>query len=572
MASDTREKINSRTALLCHEYIHKTFAPSRFDLTGRLDSDPLPTALKIAGQIHEQSVIDSLEEQGIRIARIPDFLADSRKIEETLKAMASSDVDAIHGSLFISDTRVSKPDLLVAIESSESGERQWRPVDIKSHSAVQKNESNTLFVTELPNLEPENGAKVIGALVEKDAYQLAHYIRHLQELNLCDGTPWAGIIGKDSSKIVWADLNALTYGKDVSASGIFEKYENDSAAGIEILEKALAREANPDLPEVTIPRRISGDFGCPACEFRKICRTQMEAFDSGNGHVTLLSDVTADYAIANLDGVEGIRELSTKHFDKPAGKKAVIRAQVWLSGIPARLDVSRPFKVPEFDIEIDIDLENSQDAVREAGFEDSIGRDAVYLYGYGIHDRTRNPDWKSARFGYFDDYADNDEAEFSVLSRMWNFLQEQVKQAETAGKSIGIFHYSSHEKTWWRNFANRHASKPGTPTMQSVEEFVDKYFVDLFLVAKEIALPVTGYSIKTLAPKADFKWRVDDAGGGNSIVYYQKASSPTSIESEQKEAVAWLRSYNEDDVRATFAVRSYLRNLVGIVNTEWKEV
>jgi predicted RecB family nuclease len=223
--------------------------------------------------------------------------------------------------------------------------------------------------------------------------------------------------------------------------------------------------------------------------------------------------------------------------------------------------------VPEYDIEIDIDLENSQDAVREAGFEDSLGRDAVYLYGYGIHDRTRNPDWKSARFGYFDDYADNDEAEFSVLSRMWNFLQEQVKQAEITGKSIGIFHYSPHERTWWKNYANRHATKPGTPTLQSVEEFMDKYFIDLILVAKEIAFPVTGYSIKTLAPEAGFKWRVDDAGGGNSIVYFQKASSPISTESDREEAITWLRSYNEDDVRATFAVRDYLRKITLQVNS-----
>ena len=561
MTGDTKEKINSRTALICHEYIHKTYAPSRFDLTARLDSDPLPTALKIAGQKHEQSVLESLEAQGIRIARIPDFLADSRKIEETLKAMASSEIDAIYGSLFISDTRVSKPDLLVAIQSSESGLRHWRPVDIKSHGAVQKNSSNTLFVTELPDLAPDRGAQVSGALVEKDAYQLAHYIRHFQELNLCDGTPWAGIIGKDSSKVIWSDLNSLTYGIGKSISGIFEKYEEDSRIGIEVVKKAIAREANPDLPEVTIPRRISGDFGCPACEFRKICRSQMEAFDSGNGHVTLLSDVTADHAVANLEGIESIRELSTKHFETSAGKKAVTRAQVWLSGIPARLDDSKPFIVPEFDIEIDIDLENSQDAVREAGFEDSIGRDAVYLYGYGIHDRTTNPDWNSARLGYFDDYADNDEAEFSVLGRMWNFLQVQVKEAETAGKSIGIFHYSSHERTWWRNFANRHAAKPGTPTLQSIEDFMDKYFVDLLPIAKEIAFPVTGYSIKTLAPEADFKWRVDDAGGGNSIVYFQRASSPASTESEQKEAIAWLRLYNEDDVRATMALRKFLRKL-----------
>jgi predicted RecB family nuclease len=176
-----------------------------------------------------------------------------------------------------------------------------------------------------------------------------------------------------------------------------------------------------------------------------------------------------------------------------------------------------------------------------------------------------NPDWHTAKFGYFDDYADTDEAEFSVLSQMWNFLQEQVNQAEQAGKSVGIFHYSSHEKTWWKNFANRHASKSGSPTLQSVEEFMEKYFVDLLPIAQEIAFPVTGYSIKNLAPEAKFKWRVDDAGGGNSIVYFQKATSKTLSQSERDASVAWLRSYNEDDVKATFAVRSYLRELAKTV-------
>jgi predicted RecB family nuclease len=225
------------------------------------------------------------------------------------------------------------------------------------------------------------------------------------------------------------------------------------------------------------------------------------------------------------------------------------------------MDSSRDFIVPEFDIEIDIDLENSQEAIREAGLEDSIGRDAVYLYGFGVHERYKNPDWMTSSFGYFDDYADTDEAEFNVLSQMWQFLQEQVKIAEAQGKSVGIFHYSTHERTWWRNFTERHASKPGSPTRQSVEDFMAKYFVDLLPLAKELAFPATGYSIKALAPFAGFNWRVDDAGGGNSIVYYQTATSRENTELDRSTAIGWLRSYNEDDVRATMAVRQYLRSL-----------
>jgi predicted RecB family nuclease len=87
------------------------------------------------------------------------------------------------------------------------------------------------------------------------------------------------------------------------------------------------------------------------------------------------------------------------------------------------------------------------------------------------------------------------------------------------------------------------------------------YFVDLLLIAKDVAFPVTGYSVKALAPLAGFAWRVDDAGGGNSIVYYQKATSLVNSLDEREKAISWLRMYNEDDVRATLALREYLRKL-----------
>ncbi len=566
MAELSEVRINSRTALLCHEFIHKKFASSCFDLSERIEADPLPTALKTAGDKYEQEVIETLEAQGIRIVHIHDFLADSRKLEETEKALANPDIDAIYGSLFISETRVSKPDLLVSIGLDELGKRLWRPVDIKSHSASKENKSNSLRYTNLPELSPDLGEKVPGVLIKKDAYQLAHYIRHLQELGICEETPWAGIIGTDSSKIVWADLNSISYGVGKAAEGILQMYDRDSEQSFQIVKESIKRDKNNSLPLVTIPKRISGDFGCPACELRKICRKEMEAFDSGNGHVTLLSEITAEKAAKHLNGIESIKDLAVATNLSPQGMVAVKRAQVWLSKKPEKLDPSRPFVVPEFDIEIDIDLENSQEAIREAGFEDSIGRDAVYLYGYGVHQRYLNPDWQGAKFGYFDDYADTDEAEFSVLSQMWNFLQEQVAQAESQGKSIGIFHYSTHERTWWKNYVKRHAGRPGSPTMQSVEDFIDKYFVDLLPIAQDIAFPITGYSIKVLAPEAKFKWRVDDAGGGNSIVYFQKATSKTLSQADKDAAVAWLRSYNEDDVKATFAVRAYLRDLSKEIN------
>ena len=45
---------------------------------------------------------------------------------------------------------------------------------------------------------------------------------------------------------------------------------------------------------------------------------------------------------------------------------------------------------PAINIEIDIDLENSLAAFQDSGLTEVEGKDRVYLYGFGIHDRTLN--------------------------------------------------------------------------------------------------------------------------------------------------------------------------------------
>ena len=183
------------------------------------------------------------------------------------------------------------------------------------------------------------------------------------------------------------------------------------------------------------------------------------------------------------------------------------------------------------------------------------------MYGFGIHDRTVNPDWRSATLDYYDDYSDTDESEFRIFSQMWTRLETEVAKAEAQGKSVGIFHYGPHEQIWWRKFANLHAIKPGSPTLDRIETFMSKYFINLLPIARSVVLPVTGYSIKTLAPLAGFNWEASDAGGALSMTKYQTAISSLSTDDEKAEAIKWLREYNRDDVKATFAVREYLRSL-----------
>jgi predicted RecB family nuclease len=194
--------------------------------------------------------------------------------------------------------------------------------------------------------------------------------------------------------------------------------------------------------------------------------------------------------------------------------------------------------------------------------DEPMGVDRLYLYGFGIHDRTISKDWRTANIETYSDYSNTEEGEYLVLSQMWNRLQSEILQAKSAGKSIKIFHYSPHEFGWWRKYSQRYAERAGVPSEAELEIFKANYLVDLLPIARKFSFPTMSYSIKDLAPLAGFEWEVDKAGGANSLLKFRSASDPMAPAKLREEAIAWLDSYNRDDVRATFAVRAYIRGIL----------
>ena len=70
---------------------------------------------------------------------------------------------------------------------------------------------------------------------------------------------------------------------------------------------------------------------------------------------------------------------------------------------------------------------------------------------------------------------------------------------------------------------------------------------------------MTGRSLglKETAPLAGFAWHAEDAGGAVAMVNYDRAvddADPVAA----AEAQRWILEYNEDDVRATAALRAWL--------------
>ena len=571
-------RLNSRASVTCHEFFHKEHAPNSFPGLTKDPESEVAKEFKEQGIKYEAKVLESLKVLHPGIVIIDRNLTREETQFDTALAMLNPKIGLIYGADIGELTeeelsrslgapmrnvnRVSRPDLMVNVGRSAIGIPMWAPVDIKSHGAIEKNKSNSIFISQIEDLDPNSATLDLGKLKSDDLHQLAHYIRHLQALGFASPELWAGIIGREMDQCVFMKMADVVTGRGRSQQDFLSVHDADFAAALDVVERARIENANQSQPCGVIPQRINDlKKGCLGCIYKSACLQEMKDFDGGTGHVTLLASITPEVAATKLPGIHSIGQLRATPATDDFMTTAKLRAEVWKSKAPQLLNPAEPFDLPEFDIEIDIDLENSMEVLRELAPDEEIGDDRLYLYGFGVHDRTKNRDWNSAVIDKLFDYSNTEEGEYSVMLSMWNRLQEEITKAKVSGKSIGIFHYSPHERTWWRNFHKRHAGKPGVPSDIEIEDFIANYLVDLIVYAKKITFPTMGYSIKALAPWAGFGWTVKDPGGAGSLLKYRDAINPALDQSTRDAAIAWLDSYNRDDVRATFAVRNYIRTL-----------
>ena len=570
-------RLDSRTAIYCHELLHKKYAPNAFPGLTPDEPDPVVEEFKSLGFSHEAKVIAALKKAYPDLIEIDQSKSFSEIEMDTVNALLDPNSSIIVGAYiaeiaekelakafgipFAPTERASRPDVMIKLGKNSDGRPYWVPVDIKSHKAVTESKSNSVLTSSISDIAPSHHRQDYGRLDYNDLHQLAHYTRHFQALGISSSYPFVGIIGRDLDKCVWAEMNNIVVGQGNSQEFFLSIYDQQFEEAREVVR--LSQIENSDLSKKSgvIPVNSSGKMGCTVCKYKSTCLKEMEAFDNGHGHVTLLARVTPLVVEKNFPQIRSINDLLTEAPLNDAMVTAQTRARVRKSGVPELLDPSTPFVLPEADIEIDIDLENSMEALRELEIDEPIGVDRLYLYGFGIHDRTVSKDWQTAVIDTYSNYSNTEDGEFEVMSKMWNRLQLEISQAEKSGKSIKIFHYSPHEFSWWKKYANRFAGRPGVPTLNELEAFKISYLVDLYPFAQKYAFPTKSYSIKDLAPLAKFEWSVAMAGGANSLFKYKLAIDSKANPADREEAIAWLDSYNRDDVRATFAVRNYIRSL-----------
>ena len=111
------------------------------------------------------------------------------------------------------------------------------------------------------------------------------------------------------------------------------------------------------------------------------------------------------------------------------------------------------------------------------------------------------------------------------------------------------------------------------PSEAEVRELVDgPHWVDVFRLVERQFVGVYGLGLKKVAPVAGFQWRDEEPSGEASIAWHAQAVRPgarygsAEAKAMAQQARARILAYNEDDVRATLAVREWLSA------GEWREV
>lgn len=320
------------------------------------------------------------------------------------------------------------------------------------------------------------------------------------------------------------------------------------------------------------PRRIRE---CRACRWHDHCDAELREMDDIS---LLLPGNRADrYREAGVDTIRGLARTEW------AGEHRYL-AMLDIAGVPAARRVARP-TAPRADVEIDVDLE-------------AYPGHGAYLWGAWVTGGGggAGPDGSggaegSGRYVPHVTWAEpgpaglGGEAEAANFARFWAWLMARRAAAHAAGLTFRAYCWASEAENHWLRFSAERfagmefvsAGEPGAdpesapggaqaagpigmvrvPSVEEVERFIGSdEWVDVFRVAKSQLISTGGHGLKVVAPMAGFHWRDEDSDGEASLGFYRVAVGLS--DGDAPGARVKLLRYNEDDCRATAAVREWL--------------
>ncbi len=483
-------------------------------------------------------------ELGAAYRRVPDGRRAER-VEATSALMADPAVRAIGAAeLPPGDGRRGHAELLVRAGGDDAG---WYPLIVVRHRVSDPGAGALTSPLDRPHpsaatVDPDRRVRA----VSRDVLRLAHLHRMLAAAGLGASRAWGGVVGLDADCVVWTDL-AAGPGQEAGRSAL-DTYDRRFADRLAVA--TAARAGGPALAE---PSRITE---CRRCPWWPVCESELRRADDvslvvrGEDALRLRGrGITTVRMLATLDPRQGLPEPADTDDEHAGGelsadlREAVALARAWRADVPLVRRVHRP-DVPRGAVEVDVDME-------------SLGEDGAYLWGVLLSGADVGLEHGYRGFATWDPVPTRDEAR--SFAAFWAWLTDVRRRAAERGLSFRSYCYNEQaENRWLRGSVERFAGEPGIPAAEEVEAFIaSDAWIDLFPAVSTSFLCPRGKGLKRVAPSAGFGWRDPEAGGENSMRWYRRA---VGLDGDAPEPAMRdrLLIYNEDDVRATHALRTWM--------------
>ncbi len=266
--------------------------------------------------------------------------------------------------------------------------------------------------------------------------------------------------------------------------------------------------------------------GCKRTPWYSLCLSETQ----GCSDVSLIYRITQsdqrrlyDIGIRTVDDLAkaNLNTLQEKLEDWPFDKIMRFSNQAKALNIGQPLITRKPM-LPEVRYDIYFDIES-----------DPL-RDIDYLLGFLVKDnKTGKSEYK---YFWAKDKAHEPEN--------WMKFLEYLATLE----DFVIYHYAFYERLVFDRLVSRY----GAPA-ELVEKFRENT-IDLHLKLVDTAiLPIYFYSLKDVGAYLNYKWDNPHAGGAESVLWYDEYLKKGDDDVKKK-----LLRYNEDDVRATMAIKEWL--------------
>jgi predicted RecB family nuclease len=369
----------------------------------------------------------------------------------------------------------------------------------------------------------------------RDVLRLAHAHRMLQACgHAATGPAVAGVIGLDGDAVVWHDLEAPTWpgGRDALA-----EYDARFADRM-----AIAISAATGGEPLAQPSRI---VECRSCPWWPTCRVALE--QARDVSLVVRGEEAATLRAAGVRTVDDLAVVDPDDESLPQTgmpmADAVGLAKAWLADLTVVRRVPT-IDVPRAEVEVDVDME-------------SFGDSGAYLWGVLLSGVDIGVPQGYRAFATWEPLPTDDEAR--SFAAFWQWLTVVRLRARARGLSFRAYCYNElAENRWLLSSAKRFAGKPGIPTTEQIQAFItSNAWVDLFGSVRDHFLCSRGKGLKTIAPAAGFTWRDAEASGENSMRWYRDAVGMDGATPNDSQRIRLLE-YNEDDVRATHALRGWM--------------